>query len=118
MKCTLAELNGKYYGTKIIVDDGRTNGVITVWNKPNNDDPDSLIPSQREIDEYGLDVTVDDWVNNATIKYTDAFNQTSNVPLQEIIYFDSDHYESLSSYNKAIEICSKIENKELHHQEK
>lgn len=57
MKAEILPLEGKYYGTKIIIIDGKENTLIEIWHSDGHD------PSKRQLEQDGYN-NVEKWKND------------------------------------------------------
>lgn len=96
MGAALLPLEGKYYGTKIIVvDDDQTEVVLTVWRS-------GTAPSEREL---APDFTREEWDKN--IKVPGGWGGEP-LPIREADIIDWSHYESEESFRLASDIVDAI----------
>ena len=98
MKAELKPLQGKYYGTKIVViDDNGVQADVKIWNTSDR------TPSKRQLEAYGY--TEKQWEENALV---DSGWDDSKIPIREIDITCDGHFESKKSYELALKIVQKL----------
>lgn len=107
MIAKLADLKGKYYGTKVLV--GPYEREISIW-LTFSDDPLSYIPSDREL--LGSGLTREQWDNDVMLKIADDVDG-------ELYYISArehlpacDHFEDQYSYITALKIVEALNKEE------
>lgn len=107
MIAKLADLKGKYYGTKILF--SNCSHEIKIW-LTFSDDPLSYVPSDRELSGRGL--TREQWDNNVMLKIADDIDG-------ELYYISAkeylpacDHFEDQYSYLTALKIVEALNKEE------
>lgn len=98
MKAKLLPLKQKYYCTEIEIDfqDGGSKEILKLNDDSNSD------PSIRELKSLGY--TQKQWNDNIII--TDGWN--NKVKIRESDIINSDHFENKLTYNRALDIISKL----------
>lgn len=101
MKAKILPLDGKYYGTKIEVTDGKHNHHFKLWNNA------SFEPSDRELDG---ECTIEQWRSNEKITNEDCDDSwyPDGIPLQEMFDVGDGHFESRETYATAVKIVAAI----------
>jgi len=98
MQATLLPLSGKYYGTKIIINNQGFINEITLWNYGNGE------PSLRELRNK---CTIEQWRNNDKLPVPDGWGSDYTFSKDYIGICDS-HFESSTTYNLALEIVERL----------
>lgn len=100
MKATLKKLSGKYYGTEIRIDfqDGHEPEIIKLWDNGN------YVPSKRELESMGY--TEEQWRNNEEVDN----GYDGKTPIQELDLICDSHFESETTYIRAMKIIYAINN--------
>lgn len=101
MKAELLPLEGKYYGTKILITDHQGHEhEISVW------DDYEFIPSERELDQC----TLEEWKNNTWLPNATHPNEPGKKGFhaRETYEIYDTHFESQQTYELALEIVKRL----------
>lgn len=99
MKAKILPLNGKYYGTRIVItDDNEHEYEITLWNCAEHE------PSDRELDGV---CTIEEWRRNKPI-YSEQDGMAYMA--RDIVEVCDSHFESRATYALAQKLVGLINN--------
>ena len=96
IRAKLKPLKGKYYGTKITLDFGGYEEEIELW------DSAYFIPSERELNRDGF--SKKEYEENIFVE--DGWGGKQSI--QELLAPCDSHFESQTTYERAIEIIKRI----------
>jgi hypothetical protein len=87
MEAAILPLEGKYYGTKIVIEDGEISTIIKIWSHGD------FAPSDRELDNADMS--------------REEYNTNKNDEKEEIDT-SGGHFESQWTYKLAEKICQRL----------